>query len=78
MLRFDAFSGLNKGISGSLYCTNFKVSFVTANRPPENMVSIIQRLLKSLAISGSDRTTIRKIKNKAAIALYTVNLVANK
>ncbi|XP_072037729.1 myotubularin-related protein 10-B-like isoform X2 [Amphiura filiformis] len=43
VLRFDAFSGLNKGISGSLYCTNFKVSFVSANKPPTNLIELDRR-----------------------------------
>ncbi|XP_038071894.1 myotubularin-related protein 10-B-like isoform X2 [Patiria miniata] len=40
VLKFDSFSGLNKGISGSLYCTNFKISFVSANRPNHHLIEL--------------------------------------
>ncbi|XP_022100845.1 myotubularin-related protein 10-A-like isoform X3 [Acanthaster planci] len=40
VLKFDAFSGLNRGISGSLYCTNFKISFVSANRPTHHLIEL--------------------------------------
>ncbi|KAG1655281.1 hypothetical protein GQR58_024625 [Nymphon striatum] len=30
VLKFDAFSNEKRGLSGSLFCTNFKLSFVTA------------------------------------------------
>ncbi|XP_033108251.1 myotubularin-related protein 10-B-like isoform X2 [Anneissia japonica] len=40
VLKFDAFSGLNSGISGSLYCTNFKISFSTATKPSHDLVEL--------------------------------------
>eukprot|EP00058_Branchiostoma_floridae_P009058 XP_002594546.1 hypothetical protein BRAFLDRAFT_130805 [Branchiostoma floridae] len=32
VLKFDSTDDFNHGISGALFCTNFKISFVTANR----------------------------------------------
>ncbi|XP_054754299.1 myotubularin-related protein 12-like [Lytechinus pictus] len=43
VLKFDSYNGLNRGISGSLYCTNFKISFVTANRPMQHVIEIDHR-----------------------------------
>ncbi|KAF8795152.1 Myotubularin-related protein 10-A like protein [Argiope bruennichi] len=37
VLKFNTLSELNKGISGLLICTNFKVSFVTAETFPSNL-----------------------------------------
>ncbi|XP_071794588.1 myotubularin-related protein 10-B-like isoform X2 [Asterias amurensis] len=45
VLKFDAFSGHNRGISGSLYCTNFKISFVSANRPAHHMIELDRKNL---------------------------------
>lgn len=43
VLKFDTFSGQTRGISGSLTCTNFKLSFVSANKPTVKTVGLDQR-----------------------------------
>lgn len=43
VLKFDSYNGLNRGISGSLFCTNFKISFVTANRPAQYVIELDHR-----------------------------------
>ncbi|XP_072167086.1 myotubularin-related protein 10-like [Diadema setosum] len=43
VLKFDSYNGLNRGISGSLFCTNFKISFVTANRPAQHVIELDHR-----------------------------------
>ncbi|GFU88006.1 myotubularin-related protein 10-A [Trichonephila clavipes] len=37
ILKFNTLSELNKGISGLLICTNFKLSFLTAENFPSNL-----------------------------------------
>ncbi|XP_015914992.1 myotubularin-related protein 10-A [Parasteatoda tepidariorum] len=37
VLKFNTLSELNKGLSGLLLCTNFKVSFLTAENYPSNL-----------------------------------------
>ncbi|XP_035213631.1 myotubularin-related protein 10-like, partial [Stegodyphus dumicola] len=37
VLKFNTLSELNKGISGLLVCTNFKLSFLTAENFPSNL-----------------------------------------
>ncbi|KAG8185558.1 hypothetical protein JTE90_017563 [Oedothorax gibbosus] len=37
VLKFNTLSELNKGISGLLLCTNFKLSFLTAEKFPSNL-----------------------------------------
>lgn len=41
VLKFDTFSGQKRGITGSLTCTNFKISFVSSNKPNQKTVSVL-------------------------------------
>eukprot|EP00057_Strongylocentrotus_purpuratus_P006227 XP_011660701.1 PREDICTED: myotubularin-related protein 10-A isoform X4 [Strongylocentrotus purpuratus] len=43
VLKFDSYNGSNRGISGTLFCTNFKISFVTANRPTQHVIELDHR-----------------------------------
>ncbi|XP_071844612.1 myotubularin-related protein 10-like isoform X3 [Apostichopus japonicus] len=43
VLKFDTFSGQKRGITGSLTCTNFKISFVSANKPTVKTTGLDQR-----------------------------------
>lgn len=40
VLKFNTLSELNKGISGTLICTNFKLSFLTAESFSSNLVRL--------------------------------------
>ncbi|XP_019624000.1 PREDICTED: myotubularin-related protein 10-B-like isoform X1 [Branchiostoma belcheri] len=43
VLKFDSTDDFNHGISGALFCTNFKISFVTANRSSYDLGELRQR-----------------------------------
>jgi len=40
VLKFAPYSDGKQGISGVLYCTNYKLTFVTADRSSYKMVSV--------------------------------------
>ncbi|XP_077870447.1 myotubularin-related protein 10-B-like [Saccoglossus kowalevskii] len=51
VLKYNTFGDLKHGVSGSLYCTNFKISFVTAERSSYDMMELGQR---NILVSEND------------------------
>ncbi|XP_070542787.1 myotubularin-related protein 10-like isoform X2 [Ptychodera flava] len=43
VLKFNSFGDLKHGMSGALFCTNFKISFVTAERSSYDLMGIGQK-----------------------------------
>ncbi|XP_077989112.1 myotubularin-related protein 10-like isoform X2 [Glandiceps talaboti] len=64
VLKYNSYGDLKHGISGALFCTNFKISFVTAERSSYDLMEIGQR---NLLVSEND------IPLTAVDALYQVS-----
>ena len=63
VLKFAPYSDGKQGISGVLYCTNYKLTFVTADRSSYKMVSINYTYRAIIDVTWSSLTCPQYISN---------------